>query len=42
MGPKTLYVGVDVSEEKLDVFFLDQDERALASLHRYPNLPEGF
>lgn len=42
MSLKTLYVGVDISEEKPDVLFMDQDERALVSLYRYPNLPEGF
>ncbi|RLE11614.1 hypothetical protein DRI96_05900 [Candidatus Aerophobetes bacterium] len=42
MSAKTLFVGVDVAEEGLDVFFMDQDEKALTSPHHYPNLPEGF
>ena len=42
MSQKQLFVGIDVCEEKLDVFFMDQDDKALTSIHSYPNLPEGF
>jgi len=42
MSTKTLFVGVDVSSTLLDVCFMDQEERKLAPIHTYPNLPEGF
>lgn len=42
MSESTLYVGIDVSCDKLDVAFVDDDERPVRHQAVYPNDPEGW
>jgi len=42
MNPSTLYVGIDVARDRLDVSFLDADEEQVHLAQAYPNRPAGW